>query len=55
MATLNEYAQFSSIVYAKTQPNKLPVPTGWVEERPWQADTLSGFSAGAYKKGNEID
>src|SRR3569623_263078 len=54
MATLNEYAQFSSIVYAKTQENELSIPTGWVEERPWQSDTLSGFSAGAYKKGSEI-
>lgn len=54
MITLNEYAQFASIVYAKTQPNKLPIPTGWVEERPWQADTLLGFSSGVYKRGNEI-
>jgi hypothetical protein len=54
MATLNEYAQFSSIVYAKSQQNKLPLPTGWTEERPWQADTLLGFSAGVYKRGNEI-
>ena len=54
MVTLNEYAQFSGIVYAKTQPNRLPIPSGWVEERPWQADTLLGFSAGVYKKGSEI-
>ncbi|HSP31874.1 MAG TPA: hypothetical protein VLO13_07700, partial [Halomonas sp.] len=54
MVTKHEYAQFASIVYEKTDENKLPIPTGWVEERPWQADTLSGFSAGAYKRGSEI-
>jgi hypothetical protein len=32
MVTLNEYAQFASIVYAKTSLNKLPIPTGWVEQ-----------------------
>ena len=31
MATLNEYAQFSSIVYAKTDENRLPIPTGWTQ------------------------
>lgn len=55
MVTLNEYAQFASIVYSKTPLNKLPLPTtGWVEERPWQSDTLLGFSAGVYKRGSEI-
>jgi hypothetical protein len=54
MVTKHEYAQFASIVYAKTSANILPIPTGWVEERPWQADTLLGFSAGAYKRGGEI-
>ncbi len=55
MATLNEYAQLASIVYATTQTNKLPTPTssGW-QELLWESDDTMGFSAGAYQKGGEI-
>lgn len=53
MATLNEYVQFSAIVYAKADENELPLTTGW-QQLTWRVDMPSGFSAGAYKKGNEI-
>lgn len=57
MANLNEYAQLASIVYTKTQTNRLPIPTamGWTAAAPWVPDDhVTGFSAGAYRKGNEI-
>jgi Ca2+-binding RTX toxin-like protein len=54
MPTVPEYAQFANRVYARTQRNRTPVPTGWVELQ-WIPDReLTGFSAGVYKNGNEI-
>jgi Lipase (class 3) len=53
MATEIEYAELANRVYARTSLNRTPVPLGWTEQR-WIPDTLSGFSAGVYKKGNEI-
>lgn len=53
MATLNEYAQFASAVYKKTLANTLPIPPDWTP-LIWEPKAISGFSAGAYKKGNEI-
>ena len=56
MVALNEYAQLASIVYAKTDENSLPVPTaeGWSPLLWLDDDPLTGFSAGVYRKGNEI-
>ncbi len=56
MATVNEYAQLASIVYAKTDANELPFPSaqGWTQ-LDWIPDNpLTGFSAGVFRKGNEI-
>ena len=54
MATELEYGQLSNRVYKRTDANRTPVPQGWTEVK-WLADAaLSGFSAGVYKKGNEI-
>jgi RTX calcium-binding nonapeptide repeat (4 copies)/Lipase (class 3) len=53
MATEIEYAELANRVYVRTSLNRTPVPIGWTEQR-WIPDTLSGFSAGVYKKGNEI-
>ena len=54
MPTLQEYAHLSNHVYARTDENRTPIPTGWAEERPWIQDLANGFSAGVYKKGDEI-
>ncbi len=49
-----DYALFATRVYAASDDNRTGVPTGWTE-LTWQADyNLSGFSAGAYRKGNEV-
>lgn len=49
-----EYALFSTRVYAASDRNRTGVPAGWTE-LTWQADyNLSGFSAGAYRRGNEV-
>jgi len=54
MASIDEYAQLSSRVYSAVfDSNRTPVSLGW-EQLYWQADTTMGFSAGAYRKGNEI-
>jgi|GEM_PF-1614113 len=54
MASVNEYMQLSTHVYAASQVNKIGVPTDW-EQLEWLPDDPeTGFSAGAYKKGNEI-
>jgi hypothetical protein len=49
-----DYALFATRVYAASDDNRTGVPAGWTE-LTWQADyNLSGFSAGAYRKGNEV-
>ena len=54
MATVPEYAQLANRVYARTQQNRTPVPTGWIELQ-WIPDrALTGFCAGAYRNGNAI-
>jgi len=50
MASNIEYAQLSARVYDASQTNRDPVPFGWTEIA-WQADTDSGFSAGANQRG----
>lgn len=55
MITVNEYAQLSARVYDKLRiENKMTIPNGF-EEIVWtDDDSKTGFSAGIYKKGNEI-
>ena len=53
MATVIEYAEIAARVYNKTNFNRIDVPTGWTELE-WQSDMPDGFSAGVYKKSNEI-
>ncbi|MDP2976853.1 MAG: hypothetical protein Q8N45_11665, partial [Anaerolineales bacterium] len=54
MAELLQYAQLAGRVYNRTPENRTPVPDGW-SELNWQKDDgVSGFSAGAYRKGNEV-
>jgi len=49
-----EYMQLSERVYASSDKNDIGIPAGW-EELDWQIDDPdTGFSAGAYQKGNEI-
>ena len=49
-----EYALFSTRVYAASVKNRTGVPAGWTE-LTWQPDyRLSGFSAGAYRRGSEV-
>jgi len=50
----HEYAQLANRVYSRTAENRTPVPKGWVE-LVWKTDDpVSGFSYGAYQKGNDI-
>lgn len=51
-----EYAQLSGRVYVRTDSNRTPRPNGWDTLLPYGeiADTTSGFSAGVFKKGDEI-
>jgi len=53
MASVLEYMQLATRVYAASGNNVVGIPTGW-EELDWQPDRSDGFSVGAYKKGNEI-
>ncbi len=54
MATLTEYAQISGRVYQRTDENRMYVPAGFTELQWLRDDPLTGFSAGVYKKGDEI-
>jgi hypothetical protein len=48
------YAQLSGAAYYRTDENRMDAPNGWTELK-WVSDGfISGFSAGAYKNGNEI-
>lgn len=53
MATDLEYAQLSARVYDATNQNRAAIPPGW-QELLYLPDSLVGFSAGVYAKGNEI-
>ena len=53
MLTVNEYAQLSARTYDRTRVNKITLPADVAEEH-WQDDDLLGFSAGVYKKGNQV-
>ena len=54
MATLTDYAQISGRVYQRTQNNRMYRPDGFTELQWLRDDPITGFSAGVYKKGNEI-
>jgi len=47
MATVLEYMQLASRVYASSVNNVIDVPAGW-RELDWQPDRYTGFSAGVY-------
>lgn len=54
MAEDTAYALLSTRVYYASDDNRTGVPEGWSELR-WEEDyRYSGFSAGAYRKGNEV-
>ncbi|MFY9326531.1 MAG: hypothetical protein WAO76_00690, partial [Georgfuchsia sp.] len=54
MPSTIDYALISTRVYDASPDNRTGVPVGWTE-LTWQPDyNLSGFSAGAYKNGNDI-
>ena len=54
MPEILDYALLSTRVYAASDRNRTGVPAGWTEQR-WEPDyNLSGFSAGAYRKGSEV-
>jgi Ca2+-binding RTX toxin-like protein len=50
-----DYELLALTVYDASDDNKTPLPTqDWSEVVPWQTDDAWGFSAGAYKNGNQI-
>ena len=54
MLTVNEYAQLSARTYDRTEENKITLPQD-ITEVHWQDDDPeTGFSAGVYKKGNQV-
>ncbi|MDO4248224.1 MAG: calcium-binding protein, partial [Neisseria sp.] len=54
MLTVNEYAQLSARTYDRTRINKITLPQD-ITEVHWQDDDPeTGFSAGVYKKGNQV-
>lgn len=48
MASVSEYMQLATRVYAASQRNEIGIPDGWIEI-DWQPDGFTGFSAGIYK------
>lgn len=55
MINVSEYAQLSAHVYdSLLRQNKMTIPGGFKELMWWDDDPKTGFSAGVYKKGNEI-
>lgn len=54
MPSLQEYAQLSNRVYFRTDENRSPIPTGWIEDVRIKDQAASGFSAGVYRKGDDI-
>jgi len=53
MATNNEYVKLAAHVYNRSDLNRTPLNGGW-QEIVRQEDDGWGFSAGAYRNGNEI-
>jgi Ca2+-binding RTX toxin-like protein len=54
MVDVTEYSQIAAHVYpAKDEQNRYPLPPGWLEGE-WFPDNPIGFSAGWYRKGDEI-
>ena len=49
-----EYAQLAARVYATTDTNVLEIPSGWSIVGTLMKDQSDGFSAGVFKKGNDI-
>ncbi|MDP2109432.1 MAG: hypothetical protein Q8N48_00845, partial [Thiobacillus sp.] len=47
MATVFEYMQLATRVYAASERNVIDVPAGW-RQVDWQPDRYTGFSAGVY-------
>ena len=55
MISITEYAQLSAHVYDKKRSkNKIPIPSGFTKLYWQDDDPQTGFSAGVYRKGNEI-
>ena len=54
MVSVLEYMQLSQRVYDASRDNKIGVPADWAELEWLPDDPDTGFSVGAYKKGNEI-
>lgn len=54
MPTIQEYAQLSNRVYFRTNINRTPIPVGWIEDVWIKDQAASGFSAGIYRKGDDI-
>ena len=50
---IKEYAQLAAGVYATTPNNVLENPSGWTPDQLIK-DQFDGFSAGVFKKGNDI-
>lgn len=53
MASNLEYAQLATHVYARSDSNRTALTGGWAQVARQEDDTW-GFSAGAYRRGNEI-
>ena len=54
MPTTLEYMKLALNVYFASDENLIGVPFGWDRGTSWQPDLPSGFSAGAFVKGNEL-
>lgn len=54
MIELLDFVQIAGRVYQRTLRNRMSVPEGYVELQWQRDDSLTGFSAGVYKKGDEI-
>ena len=54
MVSVLEYMQLSQRVYEASDANRIGVPDDWAELEWLPDDPETGFSVGAYKKGNEI-
>jgi hypothetical protein len=54
MTTLLDYAQLSGRVYNRTDENRTPLTGGWSELQWLKDNPITGFSAGVYRKGNDV-
>jgi hypothetical protein len=48
------YAQLSGRVYDRKDKNRMDIPDDWDEQTWLPDDSITGFSAGSYRKGNEV-